>query len=100
MTGTIAARQMDWRLLVGPFLLVLGLVLLKVSDVLVVIGPLDRATFGWSVPVPLILLAPGAVGAAAHWSGPTPARFAATVMGAILGLTVGVVWFASTTQVG
>ena len=99
MTATIAARQLDWRLLLGPFLLVLGLVLLKVSDVLVVIGPLDRAAFGWSVPVPMILLAPGAIGAAAHWSGPGPARRVAVFTGSVLGIAVGVAWIASTTQV-
>src|SRR3954454_16922453 len=100
MRGTIAARQVDWRLRVGPSLLVLGIVLLKVSDVLVVIGPLDRAAFGWSVPVPMMLLAPGAVGPAAHWAGPGPARRIAAITGAVLGIAVGVAWFASTTQVG
>jgi hypothetical protein len=99
MRATIAARQVDRRLFVGPSLLVLGLVLLKVSDVLVVIGPLDRAAFGWSLPVPMILLAPGAVGAAAHWSGPGPARRTAAITGGVLGIAVGAAWFASTTQV-
>ena len=99
MTATLAARQLDWRLLLGPFLLVLGLALLKVSDVLVVIGPLDRAAFGWSVPIPMIVLAPGAVGAAAHWTGPGPARRMAVFTGLVLGIAVGVGWFASTTQV-
>jgi hypothetical protein len=100
MTDVFAAPRLDWRLLVGPILLVLGLALLKLSDILLTIGPLDRAAFGWSVPVPMILLAPGAVGAAAHWSGPRPARRAAMVTGVLLGIAVGVAWFASTTQVG
>lgn len=100
MADTIVTRRIDWRLLAGPFLLVLGLLLLKVSDILLMIGPLDRAAFGWSVPIPMIVLAPGAVGAAAHWSGPAPARRTATITGALLGIAVGVAWFASTTQVG
>lgn len=76
--------------------MVLGLALLRLSDVL----PFDRAQFGWAVPVPMVLFAPGAIGVAARWSGPGPARRVALATGVILGASVGVAWFLSTSQVG
>jgi hypothetical protein len=100
MASVTDARRLDRRLLIGPALVVLGLVLLKVSDVLLYIGPLDRAAFGWLIPVPMLLLAPGTIGVAARRSGPTAARRVALVTGLILGLAVGSAWFASSTQIG
>jgi hypothetical protein len=61
MTARDTSR-FDWRLLAGPLVLLAGLALLKLSDILLTIGPLDRAAFGWSVPVPMLLLAPGLIG--------------------------------------
>ena len=94
------AARFDWRLLAGPLVLLAGLALLKLSDVLVVIGPLDRAQFGWLVAFPMIVAAPGLVGVAAAWSGVRGARWTAVGMGATFGLLVGIAWFASTKQVG
>jgi hypothetical protein len=60
-----------WPVLAGPALLVLGVVLLFVSDALLSIGPFDRATFGWAFCVPLLAIAPAASGLAGRWSSPT-----------------------------
>jgi hypothetical protein len=103
MTGASPGRTtvgFDRRLLIGPGLVILGLGLLKLSDLLLFIGPFDRAQFGWSVPIPMILLAPGALGVVARWSGRPAARQVALVTGLLLGFVVGVAWFTSTTQVG
>ena len=100
MTELPDAGGFDRRLLIGPGLVMVGLGLLKLSDVLLYIGPFDRAQFGWSVPIPMLLLAPGAIGVAARRSGRPAARRVALVTGLLLGLAVGIVWFASTTQVG
>jgi hypothetical protein len=78
--------RIDWRLAIGPALVVVGLTLLKVSDELVFIGPFDRAQFGWAVPIPLLMLAPAAIGLAARTSGVEAARAAATVTGLILSM--------------
>ena len=100
MTGVAVPPRFDLRLLVGPGLVVVGLALLKLSDVLVTIGPLDRAQFGWAIPVPMLLLAPGAIALAARTSGPRAARRVGVLTGLILAVSVGVAWFLSTTQVG
>jgi len=92
--------RIDWRLAIGPALVVVGLTLLKVSDELVFIGPFDRAQFGWAVPIPLLMLAPAAIGLAARTSGVEAARAAATVTGLILGVPVGIGLFVSMRQVG
>ncbi len=81
MTGSISARRWPWQLALGPLALALGLFLLKLSDILLYIGPLDRAAFGWSVPIPLILAAPGLMGVAARWSGIRTARRVAVLTG-------------------
>ena len=100
MTATTATSRIGWRLVVGPALLFVGLALLKLSDIVVFIGPLDRAQFGWSVPLPMMLLAPGVIGASARSAGVSAARKVATITGAAFGLVLGIAWFASATQVG
>jgi hypothetical protein len=65
-------------------LVALALVLLKVSNELVIIGPFDRAQFGWLVPVPMLLIAPAIVGLAARSAGRQAARRSAAAMGLIL----------------
>lgn len=100
MTSAPRDRALEPRLLIGPGLVVLALALLKLSDVLLFVGPFDRAQFGWTVPIPMLLLAPGAIGVAARWSGPAAARRIAVLTGVVLGVAVGVAWFASLTQVG
>jgi len=97
---TVAGARADWRLLVGPGLLVVGVILLKVSNDLGGIGPLDRAAFGWLIPVPMLLLAPAAIGLAARSAPAGAARRLATLDGVILAVAVGIAWFASTKQVG
>ena len=97
---TSAPDRFDPRLLIGPGLVVLGLALLKLSDVSLAIGPLDRAQFGWLVPIPMLLLAPGTIGVAARRSGTPVARRVALLTGAILGVAVFVAWFLGLVQVG
>ena len=72
-----------WPVLIAPLLVVGGIVLLWISNELVVIGPFDRATFGWAVPIPMILVAPAVAGLAARLTGDATAR---TVL---VGLAVG-----------
>ncbi len=100
MTGSISARRWPWQLALGPLALALGLFLLKLSDILLYIGPLDRAAFGWSVPIPLILAAPGLMGVAARWSGIRTARRVAVLTGTSFGVALGIAWFLSLSQVG
>lgn len=53
-----------------------------ISDQLVVVGPLDRATFGWIVVVPLWLLAPVVAGFSWTTFSPGETRLAALIVGA------------------
>lgn len=100
MTSRGRAIGFDWRLLAGPLVLLSALALFKLSDILLMIGPLDRAAFGWSVPVPMLLLAPGLIGVASRSSGQRAGRVTAIGTGALFALVIGVAWFAGTTQVG
>jgi hypothetical protein len=88
------------RLLAGPALLALGLVLLGVSNELGGVGPLDRAAFGWLVPVPMLLLAPGVAASAAQRGDRTPARRAIDLMGLGLGAVTFVALATGTRQLG
>jgi hypothetical protein len=81
-------------------LVALALVLLKVSNELVIIGPLDRAQFGWLVPVPMLLIAPAVVGLAARAAGRDPARRAASAMGLILFVAVFGAFVTGTSGIG
>lgn len=73
-------------LLVAPILVVTATVLLAISNAMVYVGPFDRATFGWLVPIPMLLVAPGIAGLAARWSGYRPAALAIGLVGVCLGL--------------
>jgi hypothetical protein len=77
-------------------LLVVGLAagLWYLSDRLLYVGPLDRATFGWLVVIPLWALAPIAAGFA--WRGIAPrARIIAAVACAFVvgGVLAALLWF-------
>jgi hypothetical protein len=80
---------MSRRFLVGvavPLALaVLAYVLWWVSDRLVYIGPVDRATFGWSVVVPVWIAAPVAGGFVWDRLGRPSRNLAAIVDGAVIG---------------
>src|SRR3954468_15047244 len=52
----------SWPILVAPVLVVSAAALLRISDALVVVGPFDRATFAWAIPVPMLLIAPAVAG--------------------------------------
>src|SRR4051794_24247792 len=62
----MSSHSMDgrpsWRILVAPVLVVAAAALLRISDALVVVGPFDRATFAWAIPVPMLLIAPAVAG--------------------------------------
>ena len=77
ITSSTATR---WPLLVGPTSLVVGVVLLFVSNELIFVGPFDRATFGWAFCVPLLALAPVASGLAGRWTSPDATRIAASLV--------------------
>ncbi len=57
-----------------------------VSDQLLYIGPLDRATFGWAVVIPIWLAAPGASGFAWSRLSTRDSTLAALVVGIAIGL--------------
>jgi hypothetical protein len=83
MSRTIAGVGSVWPLAIAPSLVVAAIGLLKLSNELVSIGPLDRAQFGWSIPIPMLLLAPAVGGLVARWTGERPAALAliATALG-------------------
>ena len=88
MSTPLAGARPGRSLLVAPVIVVLAIALLWISNELVVIGPFDRASFGWAVPVPMLLLAPaiaGLVGGSVAGRGPMVAIIAT---GVALGLFV------------
>jgi hypothetical protein len=63
----------------------LAFVLWQMSDRLLYIGPLDRATFGWVVVIPIWAMAPLAAGFAWRHLSPRATRLAAATCALILG---------------
>jgi hypothetical protein len=78
----------------------LAIALLKISNELLYIGPLDRAAFGWSVPIPLLLLAPAVAGLAARRTGPRAAVAAIAVVAVAIGLALTAALVASVDHIG
>lgn len=76
-------------LLVAPLLVVMSIALLKISNELVEIGPLDRASFGWLIPVPMLLLAPAFAGLATRSSGVRTGTAVLVILAIGLALIVG-----------
>lgn len=97
---TASTRWSIVPLLVGPALLALGLVLLGISNELGGVGPLDRSAFGWLVPVPMLLLAPGAAASAGPRAGRTASRRAIDAMGLGLGAVTFAALATGTRQLG
>ncbi len=89
-----------WPVLIAPLLVVGGIALLKVSDALLYIGPFDRASFGWAVPIPMILVAPAVAGLAARWSGERPARNALAALAIGVGLYLVISITVTVNQIG
>lgn len=79
-------------LAVGAPLAVVGAAvgLWVISDRLPFIGPLDRATFGWSVVVPLWAVAPIAAAIAWRRLSPRTLRLAAAACGLVVGVPVSI----------
>jgi hypothetical protein len=69
-------------LLAGPVVFAIGVVLAAVSNALIWIGPIDRATFGWAIVVPMCLAAPVISGLAARWTGERAALVASWIAAA------------------
>jgi hypothetical protein len=82
------APRLIWPAFVAPVIVASALILLALSTALIYVGPVDRATFGWLVPIPMLLLAPGAAGIAARWSGERTAVVAIAVVAVALGLVL------------
>jgi hypothetical protein len=85
---------------VGPVLFATGVALGFISNAMVWIGPIDRATFGWAIVVPMCLLAPVASGLAARRAGERPALLAALLAAAGIGLFFAWSLAAGVTQLG
>ena len=82
-------------LALGAPLAVVGIAaaLWLISDLLVQVGPLDRATFGWAVVVPLWATAPFAAAIAWRRLSSRTRRLAAFACGLIVGIPVSIlVW--------
>jgi hypothetical protein len=87
-------------LLAGPVLFAIGVVLGFASNALIWVGPIDRATFGWAIVVPMCLVAPVVSGLASRRAGDGPALLAALVAAALIGLFFAGSLAASVTQLG
>jgi hypothetical protein len=98
-TGGDAGRPL-WPLLIAPSLVVGAILLLKVSSDLVHVGPWDRATFGWAVPIPMLLIAPAVAGLVARWTGERRAAVAIVLLAAGLGLVLTAVLTATVDRIG
>ena len=87
------------RAALGPLAVVgLAVALSQISDRLVHVGPLDRATFGWLVVVPVWALAPAAVGLAGSGLADTRRTPAALIDGFVVGMVVGaLLWWSAVT---
>jgi len=87
------------RAALGPLLVVgLAAALGLISDRLLYVGPLDRATFGWLVVIPVWALAPAAVGLAGRDLADIPRRPAALIDGLVVGAIVGgLLWWSAAT---
>jgi len=93
MTDCAAGRAKRSPRIALPFLAVLIVFgLWWLSDRMIFIGPLDRATFGWGVVIPLWLMLP--VAAAVAWTGldDRPRAGAAALLGTAVFVTA-IAWF-------
>jgi hypothetical protein len=94
---TIAAGGEPRRFVLGIVvpLTIVGLtyVLWWISDRLLYIGPLDRATFGWVVVIPLWLSAPIAAGLVWHRLTPRGSLMAACAVGVALSAVAAVLFW-------
>jgi hypothetical protein len=93
-----SGRAVGSPLLLGTPLAVVGLAiaLWLISDRLIYVGPLDRATFGWSVVVPLWAAAPFAAAIAWQRLSTRTRRLASVACGLVVGLPVSVLlWHAA-----
>jgi hypothetical protein len=84
----------------GPLLVVgLAAALWLISDRLLYVGPLDRATFGWLVVIPMWAAAPAATGLAGTHLADIPRTPAAFFDGLVVGAIVGVLlWWSAVTM--
>ena len=89
-----------WPLLIAPLLVVGGIALLRISDALIFIGPFDRASFSWAIPIPMILVSPAVAGLAARWSGVQPARIGLAVLAIGLALYLVISITVTVNQIG
>jgi hypothetical protein len=87
-----SGRESGSPLVMGAPLAVVGIAvsLWLISDRLLYVGPLDRATFGWSVVVPLWAAAPLAAGIAWRRLSSRTRRLAAVACGLMVGAPVSI----------
>lgn len=77
-------RRVGWAILAPLAVLAVAYGLWFLSDRLMVIGPLDRAAFGWAVAVPIGALAPMAAAVAWRELGEAATRLAVVALGLLL----------------
>jgi hypothetical protein len=97
-TLDVASRRAAGRVLASCApLVVVGVAagLWQISDRLLYVGPLDRATFGWSVVVPLWALAPFAAAIAWRQLSSRTRRLAALACGLVVGIPVSILLWQS-----
>ena len=83
----------------GPLLLTVSLVVWFVADRLVIVGPFDRAQISGFIAMPLLLLAPGALGVAAAEAGARTGRLALVLVPAGVGVLTVVGLMATVAQI-
>ena len=83
----------------GPVLLIVALVVWFVADRLVIVGPFDRAQISGFIAMPLLLLAPGALGVAAAQADARRGRLALTLVPVALGVLTVVGLMAAVVQI-
>ena len=84
---------------VGPLLLTVSLVVWFVADRLVIVGPFDRSQITGFIAIPLLLLAPGALGVAAAEAEARSGRLALALVPAALGVLTVVGLMATVAQI-
>ena len=100
MTSDAARRRPAWPVVVAPLIVVAAIARLWISNELITIGPFDRASFGWAIPVPMLLIAPAVAGLVGRRVDDRTVLVAVIVTAVVLGLFVTGFLVAVTDRIG
>ena len=88
MSLDAARGRPTWPVVIAPLIVIVAIALLWTSNELITIGPFDRASFGWAVPVPMLLAAPAVAGLVGRRVDERIVAVAVIVTAVVLGLFV------------